>query len=273
MATPSDSTHRPLLDALARVLRPLVRLLIARGVNFQMASELLKRVYVDAAQRNFASTDPTATQLSLLTGLNRKEIRRLTTEAEADKRPENMMSYAAATWAEWRSTRRWRDRDGHPKPLPRKGDGRRAGFDDLVRSITLDHRPAAVYEELLRLGTIREDDEGMVHLVERAFTSGKAFADRMFFFGENLEDHAAAAVTNVLADVPPFLERAVFSDELSAQSVEALSVSAHRQWQVLHDRIVEQAIGLEAQDIAAGRPRDHRFRAGVYVYSDQKENS
>ena len=136
-----------------------------------------------------------------------------------------------------------------------------------------NHGMSAVYEELLRLGTIREDKEGMVHLVEPAFTSGKAFADRMFFFGENLEDHAAAAVTNVLADTPPFLERAVFSDELSAQSVEALSASAHRQWQVLHDRIVEQAIGLEAQDIAAGRPRDHRFRAGVYVYSDQKENS
>jgi Family of unknown function (DUF6502) len=266
-----DSALRPLLDALARVLRPLARLLIARGVNYQMASELLKRVYVDAARRDFAKDNPTATQLSLLTGLNRKEIRRLTTEAEADKRPESMMSYAAATWAEWRSRRRWRDRDGNPKPLPRKADGRRAGFDDLVRSITQDHRPSAVYDELMRLGAIHEDDEGIVRLILPAFTSGKAFADRMFFFGENLEDHAAAAVANVLAHVPPFLERAVFSDELSAQSVEALQASAQRQWQDLHDRIVEQAIALEAADVAAGRPRDRRFRVGVYVFSDSKE--
>ena len=126
---------------------------------------------------------------------------------------------------------------------------------------------------MLRLGTITEDDEGMVRLVVPAFTSGKAFADRMFFFGENLEDHAAAAVANVLTDVPPFLERAVFSDELSAQSVQALSASAHQQWQKLHDDIVEQAIALEAADIAAGRPRDHRFRVGVYVFTDSKESS
>ncbi|MBL8522012.1 MAG: hypothetical protein JNK75_15245 [Betaproteobacteria bacterium] len=268
-----DSALRPLLDALARVLRPLVRLLIARGVHYQMASELLKRVYVDAARRDFAGDAPTATQLSLLTGLNRKEIRRLTTEAEADKRPESMMSYAAATWAEWRSTRRWRDRDGHPKPLPRKTEGRRAGFDDLVRSITQDHRPSAVFDELMRLGAIAEDADGNVRLIEPAFTSGKSFGDRMYFFGENLEDHAAAAVANVLADAPPFLERAVFSDELSAQSVEALTVAAQRQWRTLHDGIVEQAIALEAADIEAGRVRDRRFRVGIYVFSDTRDIS
>ncbi|MBL8514513.1 MAG: hypothetical protein JNJ55_11025, partial [Betaproteobacteria bacterium] len=53
MATPESSTAA-LLAAFARVLGPLVRLLIARGVNYQMASELLKRAYVDSARRDFA---------------------------------------------------------------------------------------------------------------------------------------------------------------------------------------------------------------------------
>ena len=166
----TDKQTRALLDALARVLAPLVRLLIARGVTFQMASELLKRVYVQAAQRHFSADDAaTGTRLSLLPGLNRKEIRRLTSDAADDKRPEDMTSFASAAHDLWCSGRRWRDRDGNPKPLPRHTSGRQASFDDLVRAITLDHRPSAVLAELLRLGYATEDGDGKLRPNRKPF--------------------------------------------------------------------------------------------------------
>jgi hypothetical protein len=273
MPSPTPPASSALLHAFACVLRPLVRLLIARGVNYQKASELLKRAYVESACADFAGADATGTRLSLLTGLNRKEIRRLTTAAEADKRPEDMLSFAAATHAMWRSARRWRDRHGKPKALARKGDGRGASFEDLVRAVTLDHRPAAVFNELARLGYIREDADGMVHLVDDAFVSAASEADRLTPFAENLADHADAAVDNVLAQRPPHLERAVFSDELSAQAVAALDAFVRAQWQKLHDETIRRAIQAEEDDIKAGRPRDTRFRLGVYVFTEKRKSS
>lgn len=270
--TAQEPSAAALLAAFARVLRPLVRLLIARGVNYQMASELLKRAYVDSAQRDFANENATGSRLSLLTGLNRKEIRRLTTEAEEDKRPEDCVSCAAAVHAEWLAVRRWRDVFGKPKPLPRKGDKRRSGFDDLVRSVTQDHRPGAVFDELLRLGFIREDGEGQVHRVDGAFISKQSFADRVLPLAENLEDHATAAVTNVLSEAPPFLERAVFSDELSVQSVKVLETTMRARWKALHDDTVRRAIALEEADIKAGRTRDSRFRMGLYVFTGKRDS-
>ena len=54
MSAPDTQPAGRLLAALARVLAPLVRLLIARGVTYQATSEMLKRVYVRAAQKHFA---------------------------------------------------------------------------------------------------------------------------------------------------------------------------------------------------------------------------
>ena len=76
---PEDGSSNRVLEALARVLMPLVRLLIARGITYQATAEVLKRVYVLAARKHFsAGGEATGTRMSLLTGLNRKEIRRLT---------------------------------------------------------------------------------------------------------------------------------------------------------------------------------------------------
>jgi hypothetical protein len=270
--TPEDGKSNKLLDTLVRVLVPLVRLMIAKGVTFQTASELLKRVYVKAAQDHFVTDEATTgTKLSLLTGLNRKEIRRLTTAAAAEKHPADMISYAMAVHTSWRSDRRWRDRDGKPKPLPRHTTGRQASFDDLVRSITTDHRPSAVLEELVRLGHVVEDDAGRVLLTNPEFLLLREFSDRLVLLGDNLEDHANAAVINVLEAEPRFLERSVFSDEMSRESAEALALVAREQWKRVHDEVFDRAVLAEKEDVVEARTTDTRIRVGMYFYSESKD--
>ncbi len=270
--TTEKSQSNKLLDTLVRVLVPLVRLMIAKGVTFQTASELLKRIYVKAALDHFVKDDATTgTKLSLLTGLNRKEIRRLTTEAAAEKKPGDMISYAMAVHTAWRSGRRWRDRDGNPKMLPRHTSGRKGTFDDLVRSVTTDHRPSAILEELVRLGHVVEDDAGRVGLTNPEFLSLREFSDRLVLLGDNLEDHASAAVLNVLAPEPFFLERSVFSDELSHESAEALAQIATEQWKRVHDVMFDRSVRAEKEDISEARTTDTRIRVGMYFYSESKD--
>ena len=270
--SPENSQSNKLLDTLVRVLVPLVRLMIAKGVTFQTASELLKRVYVKAAQEHFVKDDAsTGTKLSLLTGLNRKEIRRLTTEAAAEKHPADMISYAMAVHTSWRSGRRWRDRDGKPKVLPRHTTGRQSSFDDLVRAVTTDHRPSAVLEELVRLGHVLEDDAGRIQLTNPEFLSLREFSDRLVMLGDNLEDHANAAVLNVLEPQPRFLERALFSDEISRESADALALMAREQWKRVQLELLDRVERVEKDDAAEARTTDTRIRVGMYFYSESKD--
>lgn len=260
------------------VLTPLVRLLIAKGVNFQTTSELLKQVYVDAAKKHFAAADATDSKLSLLTGLNRKEIRRLTTDEEAMATGDSVTSFAAAVHTAWRTLRRFRTRDGDPRTLPRSDAAAgKPSFDELVRSVTQDHRPSAVLEELLRLNIVAQNEAGEISLTETQFLSNRAFADSLLPFAENLSDHSAAGVSNLLRldstePAAPFLERAIFADELSTQSAEQLHTFTRAQWQLFHDELVERATALEAIDEENNPAHNQtRIRVGMYFYAESPE--
>ena len=283
-ATPSvtsnavlSATPGALLQAVARVITPLVRLLIARGVTYQAASEMLKRVYVRAGQKHFnresAQSQATGTQLSLITGLNRKEIRRLTDEALQSVAPESVTSFAAAVHAAWLTQRRFRESNGAPRVLPQRAQGKQPSFGELVRSVTTDHRPAALLEELRRLELADINEQGDVVLRTQPFLSRRSAQDRLLPLAESLADHASAGVSNVLASEPSFLDRYLFSDELSEESVARLQQLARDKWTQIHDDLIKEAMRLEAADSAAKRTANRRISVGMYFYSELQQQN
>ncbi len=273
LPTPASNTTERVLATAAKILAPLVRLLIAKGVTYQMASEVLKQVYVRVAQKQFVDDDEaTGTRLSLLTGLNRKEIRRLTSD-DADKNRAPMSSYALAVHATWRTLRKWRDKDGIPKVLPRRSTSNQPSFDELVKSVTTDHRPSAVFDELARLEYIDVDADENLTLRPGAFAATPDEADKLTRLSENLEDHLSAAVTNVLEVEPRFLERFVYSDELSSASAEDVHRFARHEWDRLQDLFFEKAMSLEASDAESKLETRTRIRVGMYFYSEESSDS
>ena len=268
---PETGKSNKLFDAFVRVLVPLVRLMIAKGVTFQMASEAVKRAYVRSANEHFVEEDAASgTRLSLLTGLNRKEIRRLTSE-EPGKERAPMASYATAVAAMWRTNRRWRDRTGNPKVLPRRTTNNQLSFDDLVRAVTTDHRPAAVFDELVRLGIIEADGDN-VRLIPSNFFSPVDLEDKLSRLSENVEDHVAAAVANIIEPTPRFLEQSVFSDELSEASAATLHTLMREEWQRSFNTVLKKAIALESDDAKHSRVANTRMRVGMYFYSEKSKD-
>src|SRR6478672_1958357 len=82
--TSKPASHQPNAAAklhapLARLLRPLVRLLIRSGMTFPALAELLRELYVNVAEHDFAlpGKEQTDSRVSLVTGIHRKEVRRL----------------------------------------------------------------------------------------------------------------------------------------------------------------------------------------------------
>jgi len=90
---------------------------------------------------------------------------------------------------------------------------------------------------------------------------------RMFgFLGNNVGDHLAAAVSNVLAQDEPHLEQAIFADELSRPSLAKVRKLAGAQWKALLTALVPEIQALIEADRKAGRVADRRLRVGLYSF-------
>jgi Family of unknown function (DUF6502) len=71
--------RQALNNAVVQLLRPLVRVLLRHGLAYDEFAELARRTYVDVADRDFAlkGRKQTTSRISVITGLNRKEVARL----------------------------------------------------------------------------------------------------------------------------------------------------------------------------------------------------
>src|SRR3954467_2411548 len=111
-----------LVAALRRLLRPLARFLTTQGITFPMLAELLKQIYVDEAVRHFRldSEPPSDSRVSLLTGVHRKDVKRLRqSAADSGEAMPEMVALGAQLAAAWTTRKDLRDARGRPRPLPR----------------------------------------------------------------------------------------------------------------------------------------------------------
>ncbi|HET6718574.1 MAG TPA: hypothetical protein VFH22_02935, partial [Rhodocyclaceae bacterium] len=110
-------------------------------------------------------------------------------------------------------------------------------------------------------------DEDGVRLMTDAFVPHQGFAEKAFYFGHNLHDHAAAAASNLLGERAPFLERSVHYTRLPAAVVAALAEDAEGSGMRLLKSINRKA--QAAASPAADDPAAQRFTFGIYFYAEK----
>lgn len=264
------STPPALIQAAQRLLRPLARLLMAFGVNYPAFVNLAKGVFVDVAARDFPDGGEliTDSQVSILSGVHRREVKRLRAEMLQQRLPSGVASMGGQVVARWCAEARYLDGQRRPMPLPRLASkGGDISFEKLVESVSKDIRARAVLDEWLRLGVAHLDEQDRVNLVEHAFIPVRGLDEKAFFFGKNLSDHMAASAHNLMEGQPPFLERCVYYDGLSRESVEKLRVLT-RELAVSALQEVNR-IALELQQADVGKEAaDQRMTFGVYFYAE-----
>lgn len=263
-----------LVRALRRVLRPLVRLMLARGATYPWVSELLKVLFVEVAEEDFriGAKPPTDSRVSLVSGVHRKEVNRLRREkiSHGESAP-SVVSLGAQLVAVWLASSRYLDESGRPRPLTRfASDGGELSFEALVAGVNSDIRPRVVLDEWLRLGVVHFDSEQRVCLNVDAFVPAEGFDEKAFYFGHNLHDHISAAAHNLSGAPKPFLERSVHYDALSADSVAALAAQSEKAGMSALLAINKSAMALEQADADKPSPR-RRMTFGIYFYSEAAE--
>ncbi|MCH9671837.1 MAG: hypothetical protein K0U93_10365 [Gammaproteobacteria bacterium] len=262
-----DPAHEALRPAIRRVLVPLVRLLLRFGVTLPTTVELLKSVYVEVAEREFrlAGRRQTNSRISLISGVHRKDVRRLLDTPASTSAVPNSVSVGARVVAHWLA--HFTDEEGTAQVLRLRAENAgTATFEQLVESaLGKDLRPRVVLDELLNLGVVVLEPDNGVRLRALAFVPEQGFDEKAYYYGANLHDHAAASGHNVAGGEPPFLDRAVSYHGLSNTDVETLRAEASALSDEVLAKLNRRALAMKTQN--AGRTQSAmRMRYGVYFY-------
>ncbi len=273
-ADQSTAPSAALVSALARILRPLVRLLIRHQITFPYISQLLKSIYLEMAieASQGESQRITDSRLSLLTGVHRKDVRRLRQENEAIAMPEvRARSLGAQVIAAWLGEVDYTNKMGQPLALHRLARSGEPSFESLVDEVSRqDVRSRALLDEWLHSGVVVLDVEDRVHLIQDAFIPVDNFDEKVFFFGHNLHDHIAAGVDNLMKDKTPFFDRGVYYNNLKSESVAELQSYINKEAMILLRAINKKARHLQKKD-SPSRAANRRFRFGAYYYSESTD--
>lgn len=153
-----------LYGALIRLLTPLVRILLRRGVSYTEFSELAKRVFVHVADSDFTieGRKQTASRVAILTGITRKDVAKLRNkplEVSPDAAKHNR---AARVVSGWLRDSDFHDAMGNPRPLETLSD--ESEFAQLIRRYSGDMPVRAVLDELIRVESVQKDEDGYVRL-------------------------------------------------------------------------------------------------------------
>lgn len=259
-----------LLGAVAAVLRPLVRRLLARGIRSGRVEAHLRKLFVAIAEEELrrAGQPATASAVSLLSGINRKALRRMRLrEPRRRVRASAALdrNLAASLIGLWTSDPRTIDRRGRPIPIPYQAK-RGPSFEALARQVTVDVAPGSLLKDLVRAGAVELRDGDEVALVVEAYGPTAGRPEKLAMLAEDPAELLDTMLHNIFAERDdPRLQRKVFFDNIGADAAKAVRREMRRAGATFLKKVARRLAKYD-RDRNPRAPGGERRYAGMGVY-------
>jgi hypothetical protein len=153
-------------NSIIRIVSPLVRIMLRNGIAYGAFVDIVRKIYVEAGFHEVKRRDLKATisNVSIVTGLNRKEVKRL--KGALSESPDHSLkkfNRIVRVLAGWQHDQEFLDQQHEPRDL--QLDGERGSFTSLVRRYSGDMPVVAMLNSLLSSGNIQVIDNGNIQLV------------------------------------------------------------------------------------------------------------
>jgi uncharacterized protein DUF6502 len=249
------------------ILRPLVRVLLRNGIPFGTLAEIVRRVYVEVAEADFAlpGKKQTVSRISTITGLTRKDVARLqaqemrlqTPDAERHNRPARVIGG-------WVRSKAYHDKKGRPADLPVEGE--KGSFTALVREFSGDIPSRAIADELIRIGAIEILPNGSVRLLTRAYIAQGDRAEGIAILGADVADLIGTIDHNLTCSPEKrYFQRRVSYDNIPAEALSELTAKIARRAQSCLENL-DRTLAAADRDRNPGIRGTGRVRAGLGIY-------
>jgi hypothetical protein len=260
---PTARTYRAISEAMTKVLRPIVRMLLRNGVTYQAFAETLKVVFVQVANEEFriANRKQSDSRIAVITGLSRKEVKRVAALAPAaDAESYVKFNRAARVIAGWTHDREYAEQ-GTPRVLSLEGGS--PSFAELVRRYSGDAPPRAVLDELERVGAVERSADDRLSLKVRSYQPKTDDADRIAMMGDAVSALIETCDRNLDEGSALRLQRFVTQAELPTHSVARFEGLAVERAKPVFDGL---SAWLEDHGLEPGTAGVERKRVGVGIY-------
>ncbi len=264
-----------LIQALTRLLRPLIRFLLSKGFTYVRLVQIIRPLYVNLAEQEYGKDQAplSDSRISVLTGLARRYVKELRQQPVPSDPATLKASPNTKLIAEWITNPRFLDKRGAPRKLDRvnEKDDSLPDFEKLASIASNDVHPRTLLDDLIEKGMVRETATGKLELLSNAYKPDKHVNELIDYFGQHMHDHLAAATNNLHTDKAPFFERSAFQEGLSPQSVETLKKFTDECAMQMLKSVYAKAAALSKAD-QNREDNTFRFRLGAYFYSEDESD-
>jgi len=211
---------------------------LRNNIPFGAFSDLARRAYVDVATDDFKveGRKQSNSRISTITGLSRKEVKRLQ-ELEEENDDELIQKYNRAA----RVVYGWVHDEAYQKDgtaISLMFDSGDLSFSGLVKAYSGDVPPRAVLDELIRVGVVEVDDNELIHLVSRAYIPKTGVNEKIHYLGTDVSALLNTMDRNIyLPELSPFFQRKVYYDNLPDEAVEEIKQMINTNGQKLLEQI------------------------------------
>ena len=267
-----NKTSSTLTKAIAKIMRPLVKLLLNQGIAFDALSDQLKVLYVDVAQRDFsiAGKKQTISRISTITGLSRKEVKKAMSMNELNlDLVSQQYNRAARVISGWIRDKQFLDKKGSPIELDiEKGD---ISFSVLVKRYSGDIPPRAIADELIRVGAIKCLKNGKIKLIKRAYIPEKNIDEKLYILGSDVSDLIETIYHNIfLEKSDAFFQRKVSYDAIPESFLEQVKEIINKGAQTCLEDLDKKIVKYDS-DLNKNLNKIGRCRAGLGIFYFQEE--
>ena len=267
----NNDSIQVLYAALLRLLRPLVRLSLRKGISYGTFASLVKWVFYDVVKKEFTieGRKQTHSRISVITGFSRKEVKRLSEiDPPTNRSQSEQYNRAARVISGWHRDEHYIDDLGRPIVIPVTGKG--ATFEKLVKRFSGDMPTRAVLDELTRLGALKLESTNRVRLVQDAFMPTADDAIKFHILGTDVGLLISTIDHNIDPDKKPlFFQRKVYYDNLPEEVLADLRRMSGLSSQKLLDNM-DRYLAINDRDVNPEIKGTGRNVAGIGIYYFEK---
>ncbi len=186
--------------AVRKLMRPLVRMAIKRGISVNDFYLWLKAIYVEEAEHfTIEGKKQSTSRIALLTGLDRKEaarLRKLNQDMEALLQQQTKRTNRAVRAINaWQKEATYCDESGQPKALALYGEG--ASLESLVQQYCGDVSVVTVLGELEQSGLVEVQEEDTITLKDTSYIPHEDSEEQLFLMGQAAHDLLNTSAYNI----------------------------------------------------------------------------
>lgn len=257
--------QQTLSHALQKILRAVIKTLLRNGMSYGEFDRIARQGFVDVAFEEFAPSGKkqTISNVAILTGLNRKEVKKLheTEEHDGDK-DGRQYNRVVRVLGGWINDKRFLRKDGNPRDLDYEGKN---SFSELVKLYSGDMPVAAMHKVLSRSGNISFTDDNRVRLLSHAYLPSDDAEEKLTILGTDTSELIETIDFNLTAEQQDLrFQRKASNQKVAPEAVPEIKQFMQRKGQAFLEEVDLYLSQHESTD-------DSSVEIGVSVFYHESE--